>query len=174
MLTAAVPRRDFRLAIIAALLLAAPPAMAQNAGTSLERLYVREAKVGVKQAADAMATAIESRGLKLIARLDHGASAKSVGLDLRPSELILFVDPKIGTPLMQANPEIGIELPLKVLIWQDAGGKVWVGHVPPATLKERFSLSGRDAAFKAMAETMDALTAIAASGGAPPEASAGR
>src|SRR5579871_341753 len=79
-----------------------------------------------KDATSRLVQAIESKGLTVFCRVDHAAGAAAVGLDLRPTEVVIFGNAQGGTPLMQVTQTIGIDLPLKVLIWQDAGGQVWL------------------------------------------------
>ena len=82
----------------------------------------------VKDTIDRLVTALEAKGLSVYARIDHAAGAVSAGLALRPTELLIFGNPKGGTPLMQANQTMGIDLPLKALAWEDAAGSVWLSY----------------------------------------------
>jgi len=82
-------------------------------------------------------------------------------LELPPTEILIFGNPKLGTPLMQANPEIAVDLPMKVLAWQDKAGKVWVAYTAPDALKARYGIADRDEVFKAMAAALQALTKAA-------------
>lgn len=77
---------------------------------------------------DRLAKIVAARGLRVFARIDHAAGARKAGLRLRPMVLLLFGNPKLGTPLLQAAPTMGLDLPLKMLIWQDRSGTVWVGY----------------------------------------------
>ncbi len=79
----------------------------------------------------------KEKGLKIFARIDHAAGAKSVGQELRPTELILFGSPKVGTAFMNCAQTVGIDLPLKVLVWEDAQGQAWLGYNDPAFLAKR-------------------------------------
>ncbi|WP_026607595.1 DUF302 domain-containing protein [Methylocapsa acidiphila] len=102
--------------------------------------------------------AIEARGLAIFAKIDHAAGAAEVGLALRPTFLVIFGNARAGTPLMQDNQEIGIDLPLKALIWQDAAGKAWVGYNDPAWLAARHRLGSETApAAEALAHGIAAL-----------------
>ena len=94
-----------------------------------------------KETADRLEQEIRSRGLTVFARIDHAAGAKAAGLALRPTELVIFGNAKGGTPLMQAAPEMGIDLPLKALVYQDADGKVWLAYNDPHWLAERHHLA---------------------------------
>jgi uncharacterized protein (DUF302 family) len=97
--------------------------------------------------------------------VDHAAAAKTAGMDLRPTELIIFGNPKLGTPLMHADQRAGLDLPLKALAWQDADGKVFVTYADPATLAARYQLEGKNDVLKAMAQALDAFSTVAAAAG---------
>jgi uncharacterized protein (DUF302 family) len=81
---------------------------------------------GAKETADRLEAEIRAKGMAVFARVDHAAGAAQAGLALRPTELLIFGNAKAGTPLMESNQTIGIDLPLKALVWQDASGKVWI------------------------------------------------
>jgi uncharacterized protein (DUF302 family) len=83
---------------------------------------------------------LQEKGLTIFCRIDHSGEAEKVGLKMRPTLLILFGSPKGGTPVMVASPTIAIDLPLKVLISEDAGGKVWVSHNSPEYLQQRHNV----------------------------------
>jgi uncharacterized protein (DUF302 family) len=86
---------------------------------------------GVNESIDRLEADVTSKGITVFARIDHAAGARTVGLALRPTELLIFGHPKAGTPLMQTHQTIGIDLPLKVLAWEDAAGKVWLSYDEP-------------------------------------------
>jgi uncharacterized protein (DUF302 family) len=83
---------------------------------------------------------MRTKGLTVLARVDHAAAAAGVGLSLRPTDLLLFGAPKAGTPLMAAAQTIGIDLPLKVLVWQDSAGVTWLSYNDPAWISRRHGL----------------------------------
>ena len=83
---------------------------------------------------------LHSRGLTVFARIDHSGEAEKVGMKMHPTQVILFGSPKGGTPLMIASPTLAIDLPLKALMWQDAGGKVWVSYNSAEYLKQRHNI----------------------------------
>jgi uncharacterized protein (DUF302 family) len=122
-----------------------------------EQLVTLESKFGVKETLDRLAAELDKRGIKVAARVDHAAGAKAVGMELPPTEVMMFGNPKLGTPLMQSAPSIGIDLPMKVLAWQDKAGKVWIGYTAPELLKARHGIADRDDVFKAMAAALDGL-----------------
>lgn len=112
-----------------------------------------------KDTVERLAADVKSKGMTIFARVDHAAGAKEAGLPLRPTELVIFGNAKAGTPLMQADQTMGIDLPLKALVWEDENQKVWVSYNDPACLVERHGLSGQNAEI---AQRMaGALSAIA-------------
>lgn len=113
-------------------------------------------------------TALREAGLHVFARIDHGAGAAEAGLELRPTVLLIFGNAKSGTPLMQAAQTLGIDLPLKMLVWEDAAGKVWLTHNDPHFLAARHGLRpGVSPALDAMAAALPKLAQKAAEGAAP-------
>ena len=83
---------------------------------------------------------LQAKGVTLFALVDHSGEAAKVGMKMRPSKLLIFGNPKGGTPVMLAAPSSAIDLPLKILIWEDAQGKVWVTYNSPVYLQERHGL----------------------------------
>lgn len=115
--------------------------------------------LGPKETMDRLETLVTARGMTVFARVDHAAGAASAGLPLGPTELLIFGSAKAGTPLMQADQAIGIDLPLKALVYQDADGRVWVAYNNPGWLAERHGLSQTFApTVAAMAGMLDAIT----------------
>lgn len=90
---------------------------------------------------DRLEAILQAKGITIFARIDQRSEAEKVGLSLRPTQLLLFGNPEAGTPLMVAEPMIGLDLPLKVLAWEAADGKVWLSYNDSDYLKQRFSLS---------------------------------
>lgn len=91
----------------------------------------------VKETIDRFESAAKARGLNVFLRVDHAAGAKTIGKDLRPTELLVFGNPQGGTPLMECAQSVGIDLPLKALAWQDASGQVWLSYNDPQYLSDR-------------------------------------
>src|SRR5688572_7458908 len=91
-----------------------------------DELTTKLSKYSVKETVDRLTAALKDKGITPVARVDHAAAAKGAGLELRPTEVLLFGNPKLGTPLMQANRRVAIDLPMKVLVWEDDAGKVWI------------------------------------------------
>jgi uncharacterized protein (DUF302 family) len=84
---------------------------------------------------------LRTKGLTVFCRVDHSGEAEKAGLKMNPTQLVIFGSPKAGTPLMVASPTLAIDLPLKALIWEDAGGKVWVSYNTAEYLKARHNIS---------------------------------
>jgi uncharacterized protein (DUF302 family) len=113
---------------------------------------------GPKDTMDRLAAEITARGMTIFARVDHAAGAADAGLPLRPTELLIFGNAKGGTPLMQSDQTIGIDLPLKALVWQDASGRTWLSYNDPGWLAKRHGLGAEvDPAVKAMAAALNAI-----------------
>lgn len=113
---------------------------------------------------DALEAAVTGAGATVFARVDHGAGASSVGLDLAPSQLLIFGNPKLGTPAMQDDPLAGLFLPLKVLVYRDGAGQVWLRYEAPAKTLEDMGGVPKDAGYLAMmAGALAKLTGKAAS-----------
>src|ERR1700742_198780 len=103
-------------------------------------LITLASKYTPKDTVDRLVAAVTARGMAVLARIDHAAAAHAVGLELRPTEVVLFGNPKAGTPLMQAIQTIGIDLPLKALVWEGADGKARVSYNDPIWLGEPHGL----------------------------------
>ena len=98
-----------------------------------------------RETMDRLEAAVTAKGLTVFARIDHAEGASAVGLSLRPTEVLIFGNAKGGTPLMQAVQTIGIDLPLKALVWQDAAGETWLSLNDPAWLAARHGVNGVEA-----------------------------
>jgi uncharacterized protein (DUF302 family) len=118
---------------------------------------VKHSPYGYPQTAQALADALDRRGLTLFARIDHAAAARRVGMELADEEVFVFGNPRGGTPLMQADPRVGIELPLRMLLWRD-GEATAVGYRDPRELAGDYRLDGREAALAQLAALLDALS----------------
>jgi uncharacterized protein (DUF302 family) len=105
--------------------------------------------------------AVKAKGLTVFARIDHAEGASAAGLSLRPTEVLIFGNAKGGTPLMQAVQTIGIDLPLKALVWQDAAGDTWLSWNDPAWLAERHGVSGAEAVANNLTAALKAIAEIA-------------
>jgi uncharacterized protein (DUF302 family) len=110
---------------------------------------------------DRLETEIKAHGMTVFARINHAALAADAELALRPTEVIVFGNPRAGTPLMQANQTIGIDLPLKALVWQDAAGKTWLSFNEPDWLAKRHEVSGTERRLAVMSLALGDIAAKA-------------
>lgn len=108
--------------------LAAALMLSSSLALSAEGLIQIRSPDSVSVTADRFEQAAEERGLNIFARIDHAAGAEKVDKTLRPTELLIFGNPKAGTPFMQCSQSVGIDLPLKALVWEDEQGQVWFGY----------------------------------------------
>ena len=111
-------------------------------------LVVVKSPHSVAATLDKLTTVLESKGMNIFGRVDHAAGAAASDLELRPTSLLMFGNPKIGTPLMQCSQSIAIDLPQKMLAWQDEDGQVYLGYNDPAFLKSRHATEGCDEVFE--------------------------
>jgi uncharacterized protein (DUF302 family) len=91
----------------------------------------------VDETVERLESVLAERGVRVFALIDHSGEAEKIGMKMRPTKLLIFGNPKGGTPLMVAAPTLAIDLPLKALIWEDEGGKVWVAYNSPEYLQQR-------------------------------------
>ena len=109
-----------------------------------------------KQTMDRLDSAVRAKGMTVFARIDHAEGAREVGMTLRPTELLIFGNARSGTPLMQARQTIGLDLPLKALVWQDPAGKTWLSYDEPQWIVSRH---GPDPSLNGMADQMASVLA---------------
>ena len=93
---------------------------------------------------------LAQKGIEVFAHIDHAAGARTVGLTLRPTQLLIFGNPKAGTPLMQSRQTIGLDLPLRALVWEDGEGKAWLTYRRVADLARQHRVTDRDEAVQAL------------------------
>lgn len=118
---------------------------------------------GFAVTAERLEAAIAAKGLTLFAKIDHAAGAASMGLSLRPTVLLVFGSARAGTPLMQASPTIAIDLPLKALVWEDDGGKAWLGYNDPEWVAVRHGAGAPREIVANMQATISGLAQLATS-----------
>ena len=116
-----------------------------------------------KETMDRLESELRAEGMNIFARVDHAAGAREVGFELRPTELIIFGNARGGTPLMQSDQTIGIDLPLKALVWEDAAAKTWISYNEPNWIAQRHELTKADATVSKMAAMLRGATTKAAS-----------
>jgi uncharacterized protein (DUF302 family) len=130
-----------------------------------EGLITRRSIFGAKETMDRLEAVVKARGMSVFARVDHAAGAAAVGMALRPTELLIFGNAKAGTPLMQADQTVGIDLPLKALVSEDAAGMVSLTFSDPRWLARRHGLGPAVAGnVEAMAAALDAVATAATAG----------
>ncbi|MER9055380.1 DUF302 domain-containing protein [Mesorhizobium sp. M0213] len=129
-------------------------------------LITVQSRFGVTETIDRLVETVERAGLLVFARIDHAAGARSVETSLRPTQLLIFGNPKGGTPLMQDRQLAGIDLPVKALAWEDEQGEVWLSYNDARWLAERHGLGDASRnAVAAIADGMDKVIAAAAGAG---------
>jgi uncharacterized protein (DUF302 family) len=131
----AVPARAKLFASIVVICLQGVHAMA------VEGLITLRSNFGPKDTMDRLDAEVKAKGLTVFAHVDHAAGAAAVGLPLRPTDLLIFGNARGGTPLMQSAQTFGLDLPLKILVWQDATGATWLSYNDPNWLAKRHGLS---------------------------------
>lgn len=129
--------------------------------TSVEGLITVESSRSVQETMDRLETALEENDLVIVARIDHAANAENADLELRPTQLIIFGNPQLGTPLMQSAQTVAIDLPQKFLAWEDADGTVYLSYNDPAYLAERHSISGEDDVLQQISNALAMLAETA-------------
>ena len=116
----------------------------------------------VVETADRLEAPLAAKGVRLFARIDHAAGAQEAGLALRPTLLLVFGDPKAGTPLMQSRQTVGVDLPLKALVWEDEAGRCWLSYHRLEYLAERHGISDRGDVVAKLGAGLEALAHAAA------------
>ncbi len=128
-------------------------------------LTTTRSSYGPKDTMNRLEAEVKAKGMTVFARIDHAAGATGVGLSLRPTEVLIFGNAKAGTPLMHSVQTIGIDLPLKALVWQDTSGNTWLSYNDPAWLAKRHGLNGEtEAAVSMMTAALEAVAKAATTG----------
>ena len=128
----------------------------------IEGLTSIQSRFDPKETMNRLVAEINATGMTVFARIDHAAGATEVGLTLRPTELIIFGSARGGTPLMQAAQTIGIDLPLKALVWKDPAGKTWISYNDPNWIAQRHGIANAEAVVTKMADLLSAISTTAA------------
>ena len=125
-------------------------------------LITIESRYGPEETMNRFEAEVRGRGMTVFAHIDHAAGAAAAGLSLRPTEVLIFGNAKTGTPLMEATQTIGIDLPLKVLVWRDENGATWLSYNDPEWLAERRGIMPESAdTLRQMSAALANLAAIA-------------
>src|SRR5215831_11585917 len=117
---------------------------------------------GPSQTMERLEAEIRGNGMEVLARVDHAAGAAKVGLTLAPTKLIIFGNARGGTPLMQSVQTVGIDLPLKILVWQDTANKTWLSYNEPGWIAKRHGVADPQSVVNKMAELLSAIARKAA------------
>ena len=141
--------------VLAGAVLAVSAVSADDGLISVQSVYT------VDQTLDRFERAARDKGMTVFARIDHAAGAAKVDKVLRPTELLIFGNPKAGTPLMQSRQTVAIDLPMKALAWADSGGQVWLTYNDPGYLVQRHGITDRDALVEKMRRVLGELSAAA-------------
>ena len=158
--------------LLSTLLLAAVPMSAcfadttestEKAETSNSSSVSVASPFSVSETADKLSAILRAKGLTEFARINHAENAEKAGMSLNPTELIIFGNPKVGTPLMKCAPTVAIDLPQKMLIWQDKTDKVWLSYNTPDYLKKRHNIEGCDEVLGKVSNVLGALSKAATS-----------
>jgi uncharacterized protein (DUF302 family) len=125
---------------------------------AVEGLATIPSPFGPKETVDRLEAQIQAKGLTVFARIDHAAGAVKAGLPLAPTELIIFGNARGGTPLMQSVQTVGIDLPLKALVWEDASGKTWLSYDEPSWIAQRHGVHNAQAVVNKMADLLTTIS----------------
>src|SRR6202045_4860503 len=124
----------------------------------MEGLTSIRSRFGTKETMDRLQAEIRAQGMTVFARIDHAAGAAEVGLTLPPTELIIFGNARGGTPLMQSVQTVGIDLPLKALVWEDAAGTTWLSYNEPGWIAQRHSIANAELVVSKMTAALSAMS----------------
>ncbi len=144
-----------RMSIILLIALSSFPLLAE------ESMIRMESPHSVKETADKFVAVVKEKGFNVFARINHQGNAEKVGMNLKPTELIVFGNPKAGTPLIQCAQEVAIDLPQKVLVYEDLSGKTWLVYNNPDYLKQRHNMVGCDEMLEKVATALENLASAA-------------
>jgi uncharacterized protein (DUF302 family) len=147
----------YSIAFAAAVLMAGLT-LAFDATAKSEGIVAKPSAFSVKITLDRLEAVFKSKGIRIFARIDHAAAAKSIGKELQPSELLIFGTPKIGTPLMQDSILSGIDLPLKALAYEDAKGQVFLVYNHPGYLARRHEIKSKNKLISSISRILSNLT----------------
>lgn len=139
-------------------LIALVPVMTQAAD---DGMISKKSKFSVKATLDRLENVLRKKGITIVTRWSHDAGAKKAGIDLRPTELLIFGNPKMGSHFFTSNQTAGIDLPMKALAWKDEKGQVWLTYNDPVYIANRHGINDRPAIVKKMTGALNNLTNVA-------------
>ncbi|MEE4244799.1 MAG: DUF302 domain-containing protein [Kangiellaceae bacterium] len=132
-----------------------------NLAISIDGLIAMKSDFSVVETADRLEKVLTANKLTVFNRIKHSDAANKVGVALRPTELVIFGNPKVGSPLMACQQSVAIDLPQKSLIWQDENGQVWIGYNDPMYLKSRHDIEACEPSLAKISKALAAVTAKA-------------
>ena len=132
-----------------------------RSANAAEGIVTAPSKYPVEKTVERLESAVKAKEFAIFAKVDHAAGAMQVGMALRPTVLLIFGNPRGGTPVMSASQTAGLDLPLKMLVWEDAAGKVWLSWSDPVWIARRHGIDPDLAAVKGMTGGLAALAAAA-------------
>lgn len=138
--------------------------MASMNANADDSLISVKSQYSVKETVDRLESVLKEKGMNVFARIDHAAGAKKVEKVLRPTELVIFGNPKVGTPLMLCAQRVAIDLPQKALVWEDESGQVWLAYNSPDYLKTRHAIEGCDPVIEKIKNALANFAKAATSG----------
>lgn len=127
---------------------------------STDGIIKKPSQNSVLHTMDKLESLVASKGFKVFVRIDHAAGASSVGQALPPAELLVFGNPKVGSALMSSEITVGLDLPVKVLVWEDEEGRVWLAYNDPRYLAKRHGINDRPEVVERMSEALLKLTDV--------------
>lgn len=141
---------------IVASVMCALTVLVTNPVSAADGLITMKSSFDAKETMDRMEKTLRDKGMTIFERIDHAAGAEKIGKALRPTEVLLFGNPKAGTPFIECAQTVGIDLPMKTLVWKDASGQVWLGYNDPAFLTKRHG-APECGVVGGMSKTLDGL-----------------
>ncbi len=132
-----------------------------NTAFAADGLVSMKSTHDVAATADKLESVLKSKGMNVFGRVNHAAGAEKAGLTLRPTEVVIFGNPKVGTPLMNCTQSVAIDLPQKALIHQDESGQVWLSYNDPAYLAERHAIEGCEEVLKKVSGALNKFATAA-------------
>lgn len=146
----------FRIVVLPFILL-----LCSGVAMAADGLIAVKSNHSVAATADKLEAVLSEKGMKVMNRINHTAGAETAGLELRPTEVVIFGNPKVGTPLMQCAQSVAVDLPQKALIWEDEEGQVWLGYNDPDYLKTRHAIESCDAVLKKVSGALSSFAKAA-------------
>jgi uncharacterized protein (DUF302 family) len=129
-----------------------------SAASAGDGLVSKKSGFGAKETLDRLETVLEKKGVTIFARVNHTAGAEGAGIELRPTELLIFGNPKLGSHFFTSRQTAGIDLPMKALAWQDADGQVWLTYNDPQYIADRHGIADRGEIVQKMTGALDKMT----------------